>query len=67
MSEIFDGAELSLDIRGTRYRVRYSFCEQSGAVLDGRITAGDEREMEKYLFQIDGGDHSVDYCMKKRG
>ena len=67
MSEFFDGAELSLDIRGTRYRVRYSFCEQSGAVLDGRITAGDEREMEKYLFPIDGGEHSVDYCMKKRG
>ncbi|MBQ8404764.1 MAG: hypothetical protein IJX55_10160 [Clostridia bacterium] len=67
MSETFDGAELAFDIRGTRYRVRYTFCEQSGAVLDGRILASEEKEMQKYIFPLDGKEHSVDYCMKKRG
>ncbi len=67
MSEVFDGAELSLEVRGTRYRVRYAFCEQSGAVLDGRILTSDEVEMRKCEFPLDGKEHNVDYCLKKRG
>ncbi len=66
-SEMFDGAELAFEIRETRYRVRYAFCEQSGAVLDGRILASDETEMRKYIFPLDGAEHSVDYCMRKKG
>jgi cellobiose phosphorylase len=65
MSEIFDGAELSFDIRGTRYRVRYSFCKQSGAVFDGRIIASNEDEMKKYLFPLDKKEHLLDFCMIK--
>ena len=63
----FDGAELSLNIRGTRYLVRFSFCAQSGAVLDGKILESDEEKMKKCFFPFDGGEHTLDYCMKKKG
>ena len=65
MAKELDGAELSLDIRGTRYRVRYFFCEQSGAVLDGKILENDIEKMKKLLFELDGCEHTVDFCIKK--
>ncbi len=67
MSDMFDGAELYFEIRETRYRVRYAFCEQSGVVLDGRILTSDEAKMQKYIFPLDGAEHFVDYCMRKKG
>jgi len=65
MTEFFDRAELLLDIRGTRYRVRYFFGEQSGIVLDGKILESDGEKTKKCFFSFDGGEHTVDLCMRK--
>ena len=63
MTELFDGAELSLELCGTRYLVRYFFCGQDGVSLDGKIL--ESEGAEKHFFPFDGGEHTVDFCMKK--
>ena len=64
MAKELDGAELAFNIRGTRYRVRYFFCGQSGAVLDGKILEKDIEKAKKCFFLFDGGEHTVDFCME---
>ena len=59
-----DGAELSLDIRSTRYRVRYFFGAETGIVLDGKIIETDAEKMREHIFCFDGGEHTVDFCMR---
>jgi cyclic beta-1,2-glucan synthetase len=62
MTEELDGAELSLDIRSTRYRVRYFFGGEMGIVLDGKIIETDGEKMRERVFPFDGGEHTVDFC-----
>ncbi|MBQ8448515.1 MAG: hypothetical protein IJX27_06250, partial [Clostridia bacterium] len=64
MPRALDGAELSLFIRGTRYRVRYFFCGRCGAVLDGKIIESDGKKIKKCFFPLDGGEHTLDFCME---
>lgn len=65
MTDELDGAELSLDIRSTRYRVRYFFGGETGIVLDGKIIETDGKKMREHVFPFDGGEHTVDLCMRK--
>lgn len=60
-----DGAELSLFIRGTRYRLRFFFGGEAGIVLDGKIIEADEAKMSAHRFIFDGGEHTVDFCMRE--
>jgi len=64
MPSALDGAELSLSIRGTRYRLRYFFGDNPGIVLDGKIMETDGEKMGEMLFVFDGGEHTVDFCMR---
>jgi cyclic beta-1,2-glucan synthetase len=60
-----DGAELSLFIRGTRYRLRFFFGGEAGIVLDGKIIEADEAKMSAHRFIFDGGEHTVDFCVRE--
>lgn len=66
ITEELDGAELALDIRSTRYEIRYFFSKETGIVLDGKIIETDGGKMSAYVFPFDGGEHTVDFCMRKR-
>ena len=65
ITEELDGAELALDIRSTRYEIRYFFSKEKGIVLDGKIIETDGGKMSAYFFPFDGGEHTVDFCMRK--
>jgi hypothetical protein len=65
MNGEFDASELRLNINDTRYTVRFSFCSESGLVIDGRIIETDESKMKEFFFPFDGAEHTVDYCMAK--
>lgn len=65
MVRALDGAELSLNICGTRYRLRYFFGDEEGIVLDGKIIETDEEKMRSHVFTFDGGEHTVDFCMRE--
>jgi cyclic beta-1,2-glucan synthetase len=59
MDERFDGATLTLDIRDTKYRIRYVFGGENEIILDGE-------KSEKALFPFDGREHDIEYRMKKK-
>ncbi|MGN1095400.1 MAG: GH36-type glycosyl hydrolase domain-containing protein, partial [Eubacteriales bacterium] len=66
MNEEFDGAELTLDIHNTFYRIRFTFSDKTGLVIDDRVRESDTEKMRDHFFAFDGGKHNVDFCMKKR-
>jgi cyclic beta-1,2-glucan synthetase len=59
-----DGAELALYIRATRYKIRYFCGDTPGIVLDGKIIETDEEKMSTHVFRLDGGEHTVDLCVR---
>lgn len=66
INEEFDGAELTVNIRKTIYRIRYSFCASYGIVLDGRIVESEKDKMKLFVFPFDEKEHTVNYCIKKK-